>query len=93
MQYAAVCHYRRFVRVSGAPVRVRSGHRISPRQELQTHIQTDGNDIRPHTVQTRNERTSTESNLVTAQSTAHEPSEDGRTYGPKHVGVTSLKCF
>jgi len=59
----------------GAPVRVRSGHRIydeiSPGQELQTHIQTDGNDIRPHTAQTHNERTSTESTLVTAQSTAH----------------------
>jgi hypothetical protein len=40
---------------------------IVPRQELQTHIQTDGNDIRPHTVQTHNERTSMESNLVTAQ--------------------------
>jgi len=25
VQYAAVCHYRRFVRVSGAPDRVRSG--------------------------------------------------------------------
>jgi len=39
---------------------------ISPGQQLQTHIQTDGNDIRPHTVQTNNERTSTEFNLVTA---------------------------
>jgi hypothetical protein len=39
---------------------------ISPRQQLQTHIQTDGNDIRPHTVQTPNERTSTEFSLVTA---------------------------
>ena len=28
VQYAAVCHYRRFVCVSGAPVRVRSGHGI-----------------------------------------------------------------
>ena len=66
---------------------------ISPGQELQTHIQTDGNDIRPHTVQTHNERTSTEFNLVTAQSTAHEPPENGRKYGPKHVAATSLKCF
>jgi hypothetical protein len=40
-----------------------------------------------------NERTSTESKLVTAQITAHEPPEDGRTYGPKHEGATSLKCF
>jgi len=28
VQYVAVCHYRRFVCVSGAPVRVRSGHRF-----------------------------------------------------------------
>ena len=40
-----------------------------------------------------NARTSTESNLVTPQSTAHEPPEDGRKYGPKHVGATSLECF
>jgi len=39
---------------------------ISPGQQLQTHIQTDGNDIRPHNVQTHNERTSTKFNLVTA---------------------------
>jgi len=28
VQYAAVCHYRRFVCVSGAAVRVGSGHRM-----------------------------------------------------------------
>jgi len=67
--------------------------RISPGQELQKNIQTDGNDIRLHTAQRHNERTTTESNLVTAQSTAHEPPEDGRKYGPKHVGETSLKWF
>ena len=50
-------------------------------------------DIRPHTVQEHNERTSTEFNLVTAQSTAHEPPEDGRKYGPKHAGARFLKCF
>jgi hypothetical protein len=78
---------------------VRSGHRmslydqISPGQELQTHIQTDGNDIRPHTAQTHNERASTESNLVTALSIAYEPPKDGRTNGSKHVGTTLLKCF
>jgi hypothetical protein len=66
---------------------------ISPGQELHTHIQTNGNDTRPHTVQTRNERTSTEFNLVTAQSTAHKPLEGGRKYGPKHVGATSLNDF
>jgi len=68
-------------------------HEISPGQELQTHIETDGNDIRPHTVQTHKGRTSTESNLVTAQSTAHEPPKDSSKYGPKHVGATLLKCF
>jgi hypothetical protein len=57
------------------------------------HIQTDGNDIRPHTVQTHNKRTSTEFNLVAAQSTAHEPPEDGGKYGAKHVGATLLKSF
>jgi len=66
---------------------------ISPGRQLQTLIQTDGSDILPHTVQTHNERTSTESSLVTAQSTAQEPPEDGRKYGPKHVGATLLKCF
>jgi hypothetical protein len=73
VQYAAVCHDRRFVCVSGAPVMARSGH-----------------DIWPHTAQTHNERTATEFNLVTAQSTAHEPPEDGRTYRPKHVGANLL---
>ena len=34
-----------------------------------------------------------QSNLVTAQSTAHETPEDGRNYGPKHVGAASLECF
>jgi hypothetical protein len=86
-----------YVCVSGAPDRERSAHRvydqISPGQQLQTHIQTDDYDIRMHTVQTHNERTSTEFNLVTAESTAHEPPEDGRKYGPKHVGAISLKCF
>ena len=62
VQYAAVCHYRRFVCVSGAAVRVGSGHRM-------------------------------ESNLLTAKSTAHEPPEDGRNYGSKHVGATSIKRF
>jgi len=60
---------------------------------MRPYVITVSNDIRPHTVQTHNERTSTEFNLVTAQSTAHEPPEDGRKYGPKHVGATSLKCF
>ena len=54
---------------------------------------TDDNDIRPHTMQEHNERTSMEFNLVTAQSTAHEPPEDGRKYGPKHVGASFFKVF
>jgi len=62
------------------------------RNSRHTHT-TDDNDIRPHTIQERNERTSTEFNLVTAQSTAHEPSEDGHKYGPKHVGAGFLKFF
>ena len=40
----------------------------SPGQELQAHTHThttDDNDIRPHTIQEHNERTSTEFNLVT----------------------------
>jgi hypothetical protein len=78
---------------SSFPDDIRSYDEISSEQQLQTHIQTDGNDIKPHTVQTHNEPTSTESNLVIAQSTAHEPPEDGRKYGPKHLGATSLKCF
>jgi hypothetical protein len=40
-----------------------------------------------------NINTSTEFNLVTAQSTAHEPPEDGRKYGPKRVGESFLKSF
>ena len=90
--YTAVCYYRRFVCMSGAAVRVGSGHRfydqIPPGQQLQTHTQTDDNDIRPYTAQTHNERTSTESNLVTTQCTVHEPPEDGRKYGPKYVVAT-----
>jgi len=35
-----------------------------------------------------NERTSTEFNLVTAQSTDYEPPEVGCKYGPKHVGAS-----
>jgi len=34
-----------------------------------------------------------EFNLVTAQSTAHGPPEDGHKYGPKHVGANFLKSF
>jgi hypothetical protein len=49
-------------------------------------VMTYGRILHKHT-------TNVESNVVTAQSTAHEPPEDGRKYGPKHVGATSLKCF
>ena len=57
-----------------------------------THT-TDDNDIWPHTVQEHNKHTSTEFNLVTAQSTAHEPPEDGRIYGPKYVAASFFKVF
>ena len=68
---------------------------ISPGQELQAHTRThttNDNDIRPHTIQEHNERTSTEFNLVMAQSTAHEPPENGHIYGLKRVGASFLKC-
>ena len=54
------------------------------RNSRHTHT-TDDNYIRPHTVQEHNERTSTEFNLVTAQSTAHEPPEDGRIYMDRNM--------
>jgi hypothetical protein len=54
---------------------------------------TDDNDIRPHTVQEHDGCTSTKFNLVTTQNTAHEPPQDGRIYGPKHVGASFFKCF
>jgi len=54
-----------------------SGGKVSPSQVLHIHTQTDGNDIRPHTAQIYNERTSADLGLVTAQSTVHEPPEDG----------------
>jgi hypothetical protein len=57
------------------------------RNPRHTHT-TDNKDIRPHTIQEHNKHTSTELNLVMAQSTAHEPLEDGRKYGPKHLGVS-----
>ena len=70
VQYAAVCHYPLFVYVSGVPDGVKPCHRlhdkVSPSQALQIHTQKDGNDIRPHTAQIYNERTSTDLNLVTA---------------------------
>jgi hypothetical protein len=64
-----------------------SYYQISPGQKLQINIQTDGNNIQPHTAQTHNERISTKSNLVTPYSIAHEPPEDGRKYGPKHFNI------
>jgi len=81
---------------------VKSGHRVydsmtrfhQDRNSRHTHTHTtDDNDIRPHTIQEYNKRTFTKFNLVTAQSTAHEPPEYGRIYGPKHVGASFLKRF
>jgi hypothetical protein len=61
------CHNKcPFVYVSGVPDWVKHYEKFSPSQVLQIHIQTDGNDIRPHTAQVYNERTSTYLNLVTA---------------------------
>jgi len=40
VQYAAVCHYRRFVCVSGAPVRVKSGHRMFCNVHITKHSMT-----------------------------------------------------
>jgi len=39
--------------------------KVSARQALHIHTQTDGNDIRPHTAHIYNECTSTDLNLVT----------------------------
>ena len=44
-------------------------------------MQTDCNDIRPHTAQFYNVRLSTDLNLVTWQSTIHGPPEDGLKNG------------
>jgi hypothetical protein len=57
-----------------------------------TNTQTDFNDIRPQTAQFYNERISTDSILITWQSTVHEPPEDGLKKRPKHAGA-SVKCF
>jgi hypothetical protein len=46
-----------------------------------------------NSVDVHNERTSTEFNSVTAQSTGHESPEDGQKYGPKHVGANFFKPF
>jgi len=50
-------------------------------------------DSQPHTTQTINERLSAESDLVTAQSTAYAPPEDGLMGRLKHVGATPQKYF
>jgi hypothetical protein len=70
VQYAALCHYRPFVYVSGVPDWVKTCHRlydtVSPCRVLHIHKETDGNDIRAHTAQIYNECTSTDLNLATA---------------------------
>jgi len=55
--------------------------KVSLSKEHQTHTQTYCNDIRPQTAQFPNERISTDLNLVTWQSTVHEPPEDGLKNG------------
>jgi len=55
------------VKLDSAENNINTGFFFSPEQELQAHTHTtDDNDIRQHTVQEHNERTSTEFNLVTA---------------------------
>ena len=56
-----------------------------------TH-KTDDNDIRPHIVQEYDERTFTEFNLVTAQSTAHGPLEDDRIYIYIYIYIYMCVC-
>jgi hypothetical protein len=46
-------------------------------KEHLTHTQTDCNDIRPQIAQFHSEHIRTDLNLVTWQSTVHEPPEDG----------------
>jgi len=53
---------------------------------------TDGNDIRLHTAQIYNERTSTDISLVTAKTTVHKPAEDRLKKVPKPAGA-NYKCF
>ena len=55
--------------------------KVSLSKEHQTHTQTDCNDMGPQTAQFYNERISTDLNLVTWQSTVHEPPEDGLING------------
>jgi hypothetical protein len=55
--------------------------KVSLSKEYQTHSRTDCNEIRPQTAQFYNERISTDLNLVTWQSTVHEPPGDGLKNG------------
>jgi hypothetical protein len=66
---------------------------VSLSKEHQTNIQTDCNDIRPHTAQFYNERISTDLNLVTWQSNVHEPPEDGFKNGTKTYRGKFLSVF
>ena len=61
--------------------------RSHPEKSTSHTYKTDDKHIQPHTALTINERKSAEPNLITAQSTAYEPPEDGRMSGPKHVEV------
>ena len=58
----------------------------------QAHTQMERNDIGPLTAQFYNDRISTDSILVTWQSTVYEPPEDGFKKRLKYVGA-SIKCF
>jgi hypothetical protein len=62
-------------------------------KEHLTHTQTDCNDIRLQTAQFHNERISTDLNLVTLQSTVHEPIEDGLRNGTETCRGKFLSVF
>jgi hypothetical protein len=76
VRFAAVCHYIPSLYVSVVPYWVKPYHGV-----VETHTQTDCNDIRPQTAHFYNERISTDLNLVTWQITVHEPPEDGLKNG------------
>ena len=67
--------------------------KVSLSKEHQTHTQTDCNDIWPQTAQFHSERISTDLNLVTWQSTVHEPPEDGLKNGTETCRVKFLSVF
>jgi len=62
-------------------ISIRLHDKVSFSKEHPTHTQVDCNDMRPQTAQFHNERISTDLNLVTWQSTVHQPPDNGLKYG------------